>query len=69
VEVAANRTYWLELQDGQVGLGWKMFRSRNNSAQMSTMRAQGCKDLEGFKDGYMEHKKLEQICIGEHAKK
>jgi hypothetical protein len=28
--------------------------------------AQGHKDLEGFKDGYMEHKKLKHICTGVH---
>jgi hypothetical protein len=28
--------------------------------------AQGCRDLEGFKDNYMEHKKLKHICTGVH---
>jgi len=37
VEAFSNREYWLKFQDFQEGIGWKMFRSRNNGAQMSIM--------------------------------
>jgi hypothetical protein len=46
----------VSLKNGQVKLGWKVFRLGNNSADEQNGRTQGNKDLKEFKENKLQHK-------------
>jgi hypothetical protein len=56
VEEAANRTYWMELQKGQVGLGWKVLNKKKQGTNEQNEGTQGSQNLKEFKDNHLQHK-------------
>jgi hypothetical protein len=51
-----NLSTLVGLQNGQVELGWKVFRPENNSADEHNGSTQGSKNLKEFKDNQLQHK-------------
>jgi len=57
VEEIANITYFLELQKGQVGLGWKVHKTKKKGTDEHNDGTQDNKDLYEFKDSHLQHTK------------